>query len=215
MNGNEYLVTVSRLGKMKIKANSPQDAEMTVKKMSANEIAGFADFDAYDITSVEEVEKPVFYYVLTLKNKSRAFFRSDKKLDNSLDIAQYAVIAARIINCTDECVSAQVVDEDNYREGILDCLSAKLNRERKCYLDSLNKCTTEEFIEQVPQIFFYNDMVHVLNDCSCSDDFELDSIEKLLLIDKPLEYLFDQKYCEIDFTNTNEQLIGLFNSESN
>lgn len=211
---NEYLVTVTRQGKIKIKADSPQDADKAVKKMSDNEIAGFADFDAYDITSVEEVEKPVFYYVLTLKNKSRCFFRSDKKLDNSLDIAQYAVVAAKIINSTDECVSAQTVDEDNYREGLLDSFSAKLNRERKCYIDSLNRCTTEEFMEQVPQIFFYNDMIHVLNNCSCSEDFELDSIEKLFLIDKPLEHLFDTKYCEIDFSSTNEQLIGLFNSET-
>lgn len=215
MNENEYLVTVSRQCRIRIKTNSPQDAEMTVKKMSEYEITKLADFDNYDVISVEEIEKSMFYYVLNLKNKGIGFFRSDKKLDNSLDIVQYAVVETDIINSADECISAQEVNEENYREGILDCLSAKLKHEHKCYLDSLKSYTPEKFIEQVPQIYFYSDMIHALNDCSCSEDFELDSIEKLLSLDKPLEYLYDEKYCELDFSNTNEQMIGLFNSVTN
>lgn len=210
----DYDVTVSRVGNITIKANSSQEAAKMVSDLSAGQLEKLASFCDYEVTDVTEQPEPVYYYCLFReKSNDKRFFRTDKKMVDTSDIIDYAVSANIILRSRKHLYCAESVEETEYRERIVSQLRVHFENERSDYHKELKKLPVDNVISSADKIQFYDDIIYLLDDRSNDDDFSLKEVERLLDTEKPLEQLYKKNYIKIDFSDVNERMIGIINTE--
>lgn len=210
----DYNVTVSRTGGITIKAESSLAAVKMVRAMSTEETEKLAEFCDYEVLDVCEVPEPVYYYWVTAgEHNAKYFFRSPKPLADADSVVKYLASKKKVKYHKSKVLWFEYPDEEAYRSEIISHLKKHFDRERDEYHAALKELSADDIISSAGKILFYDDVIHELDDRTNDDFYSIKEIEKLLDMEKPLDYLYEKKYIKLDFSNINEQMIGIINSE--
>lgn len=210
----KYNVTVSHTGGIRVEANSALEASKKVNSMKKEEIEKLVSFCDYEVTDVAEVAEPVYYYSVAVSGTDvKYFFRAGKEFADVTEVMEYLTAAKKIKKTKQEVFWTNYSAESDYREEIVSYLKLYFDKEREEYHKALKGLTVDDVISSAGKIQFYDDIIQLLDDRTNDDDFSLKEVEKLLDMEKPLDYLFEKNYVKIDFSSANEQMIGILNSE--
>ena len=208
----EYDVTISKTGGIIVKADDAENAEHLVNNMSDEEIEEKIKWSEWATSDVFEVEKPWLYYSIDLNDGSKCLFRSKNVLRSETEIADYAA-RENLIPSVECCKACSKVQEEVYRNTLFAYFSEKIYTEYEDFKKSMQFEPAEKILSQSGKCSFYEDMVYNFDEMD-DEELNLSSIERLYRMERPLEYLYEERYCDIDFGTINDLQRDLFNGEA-
>ena len=206
----EFDVTVTKTGGIRIQAESRDEAAKIIEKMSNQEIEASvspADRECSDLQKIEPME---FYYQITIPGKGQIFFRAFENLQQPECIISLALNKGLLADPS-ACGHAVLHDRETYQHNIMDFLYCRMCREREEFQKKMENQPPEYIYSHCGEIQYYEDIVWLLENFAEDEDFNLESIEKLITLEKPIEALYNAYYNSMNFSSVNDQIMHAIN----
>ena len=207
---NTYELIVTKTGGMWLQADSREEAVAALNKMSNQEIEEAVCMGDWKCTDLQNVKLLEYYYQITLPQQDQIFFRATENTYEPQNIFAIAVDKGLVSKDTSYKEAVQH-DSETYQKNILDYLYIKMCREREEFRKWMEIQPPEYIYEHCGDIQFYEDIIWLFEDFAEDEEFNLEAVEKLIKVDKPIEAL-SSSYVDIDFSSLNNQLMELINN---